>query len=161
MTLNVAVCKVLLRNDHSSFTSSGVEYTAFLFIMKDFLRMIIYIGWAYSASAFSTSSPVVGRKIPPRLSFSTIRSAAVSPSLSDLRCILHNSSCCALWIKQISGGAVASMFFVLMLHLAVLPAFADEYGVEKEAPTIFTGETVEVRLYISLNRFTSSFFTLS
>ena len=31
-------------------------------------------------------------------------------------------------------------------HVSIVaaPAYADEYGVEKEAPTVFTGETVEV-----------------
>jgi hypothetical protein len=33
----------------------------------------------------------------------------------------------------------------ILLTTAAGPVFADEIGVEKEAPTLFTGETVEVR----------------
>lgn len=33
----------------------------------------------------------------------------------------------------------------LIMTTFAAPAFADEIGVEKEAPTLFTGETVEVR----------------
>lgn len=41
--------------------------------------------------------------------------------------------------------AVSAMLLATMI-LSPVPAFADEYGVEKEAPTLFTGETVEVRI---------------
>jgi hypothetical protein len=38
-----------------------------------------------------------------------------------------------------------TMLLAIVLALTIGgPAFADEYGVEKEAPTLFTGETVEV-----------------
>jgi hypothetical protein len=40
---------------------------------------------------------------------------------------------------------VRTMLLAIVLALTIGgPAFADEYGVEKEAPTLFTGETVEV-----------------
>jgi hypothetical protein len=41
--------------------------------------------------------------------------------------------------------AVSAMLVATMIF-SPIPAFADEYGVEKEAPTLFTGETVEVRI---------------
>jgi hypothetical protein len=63
--------------------------------------------------------------------------------------------------------------FGVFLGGPLAPAFADEYGVEKEAPTLLTGETVEVRRYVgeflgsTVNlasdahfRFISSFFGL-
>jgi hypothetical protein len=40
------------------------------------------------------------------------------------------------------GSLIATSF--LVLAIAAAPVFADEYGVEKDAPTLFTGETVEV-----------------
>ena len=43
------------------------------------------------------------------------------------------------------GKMVASAVFVATVAVGG-PVYADEYGVEKEAPTLFTGETVEVSL---------------
>jgi hypothetical protein len=39
---------------------------------------------------------------------------------------------------------VASLAFAAVMFTGTPVTWADEYGVEKEAPTIFTGETVEV-----------------
>ena len=51
--------------------------------------------------------------------------------------------------KRPSIGKVPVDFRAIFTAIALAatitgPAFADEYGVEKEAPTLFTGETVEV-----------------
>lgn len=43
-----------------------------------------------------------------------------------------------------SSTLMASLMFASVILMGS-PVLADEYGVEKEAPTIFTGETVEVR----------------
>ena len=43
--------------------------------------------------------------------------------------------------------AFASMAAAAIIFSAS-PVLADEYGVEKEAPTLFTGETVQVRFYV-------------
>ena len=48
-------------------------------------------------------------------------------------------------LKQATRGiAVLSTTFALALTMNMNPAFADEYGVEKEAPTLFTGESVMI-----------------
>ena len=51
--------------------------------------------------------------------------------------------------KRHSVGKPATAFRKILVAIVLAatigsPAFADEYGVEKEAPTLFTGETVEV-----------------
>jgi hypothetical protein len=46
------------------------------------------------------------------------------------------------------GLAGASAMFLASMLLNPVPAFADEIGRETEAPTDFTGETVEVRGWI-------------
>ena len=48
-------------------------------------------------------------------------------------------------IKQTVGISASAIIASIILATSISgPAFADEYGVEKEAPTLFTGETVEV-----------------
>jgi hypothetical protein len=52
-------------------------------------------------------------------------------------------------LKRFSLGQSATIFQVVVAAIVLVaatgsPAFADEYGVEKEAPTLYTGETVEV-----------------
>ena len=46
-------------------------------------------------------------------------------------------------VKQ-GTSLVASLAFAAVVFTGTPVTWADEYGVEKEAPTIFTGETVEV-----------------
>ena len=59
-------------------------------------------------------------------------------------------------LRRHDGASVASslasevMAFCLISAAATAgPAFADEIGVEKDAPTLYTGETIEVRLSAS------------
>ena len=52
-------------------------------------------------------------------------------------------------------GITALLATIVMATTIVGPAFADEYGVEKEAPTLFTGETVEVCTNVAMTQFRS------
>lgn len=66
-------------------------------------------------------------------SFGPSRSTtSLSASMGDLRRWAVDSVC------------AASLAVAVAVAVAVAPAFADEFGVEKDAPTLFTGETVEV-----------------
>ena len=47
--------------------------------------------------------------------------------------------------------AVGSVMLAFgLLTAAASPVHADQIGVEKEAPTLYTGETVEVRLFVAI-----------
>jgi hypothetical protein len=128
--------------------------------------MITYFGVVLSASAFSSSSvsqlrrkfslsygPLDDISGPSRSPSSAVKVELSSGSLCNFRYERQNSHppLDGLWTQQIMHSVFVSMFFVLGLHMVVLPAWADEYGVEKEAPTIFTGETVEVCLLKSFS----------
>lgn len=73
----------------------------------------------------------------------SIRSSEASAS--DERLILP-----VVDFRTIQGRTKQTMGIAAILASIILattisgPVFADEYGVEKEAPTLFTGETVEV-----------------
>lgn len=54
--------------------------------------------------------------------------------------------------SMVIPAAIAAVIFS-----TTTPAFADEYGVEKEAPTLFTGETVMVGKRVKMFRNLKSF----
>jgi hypothetical protein len=124
--------------------------------MRDLCRMFLYIGIISTITAFSVPPTYSTRKIAgtchPSIYCSSISTKAISTgSLSSVssedRNLVQNTYHRRLgsWIQQGADNALLATVVVAMSFLvAVLPAMADEYGVEKEAPTIFTGETVEV-----------------
>jgi hypothetical protein len=48
------------------------------------------------------------------------------------------------WFQQSLGPQTVGLALAALVFLTTSPALADEYGVETEAPTLFTGETVLV-----------------
>lgn len=69
--------------------------------------------------------------------------SAFSPATTS-----YSSPCLTTRLSASSGVADElrrwAVVSAVAVSIAVAPACADEYGVEKDAPTLFTGETVEV-----------------
>jgi len=76
-------------------------------------------------------------------SFSTTTTTSFPKKSLVIRSAHENESCPK---QQVSQFLVATAIFLSTTASVVAPAaFADEFGVETEAPTLFTGESVMVR----------------